>query len=133
MILSDAISLSSVGHRNSALRRRVIKIPTLSLSGKIFLTFNATSELTFKKVKVSDKGQISIPVDVQREIGIKKGDELLLIRKGRKIVLEKPEKVLGILEDEFLDIQDIAEASMSKIWFRKEEDIWNRYLKGSRK
>ena len=91
-----------------------------------------TSELTFKKVKVSDKGQISIPVDVQREIGIKKGDELLLIRKGRKIVLEKPEKVLGILEDEFLDIQDIAEASMSKIWFRKEEDIWNRYLKGSR-
>ena len=92
-----------------------------------------TSELTFKKVKVSDKGQISIPVDVQREIGIKKGDELLLIRKGRKIVLEKPEKVIGLLEDAFLDIQDITEASLSQIWLRKEEDVWNRYLKESKK
>jgi len=92
-----------------------------------------TSELTFKKVKVSDKGQISIPVDVQREIGIKKGDELLLIRKGRKIVLEKPEEVIGMLEDAFLDIQDITEASLSHIWLRKGEDIWNRYLKESKK
>ena len=92
-----------------------------------------TSELTFKKVKVSDKGQISIPADMQREIGIKKGDELLLIRKGRKIVLEKPEKIIGILEDEFLDIRDITEASLSKMWLRKEEDVWNRYLKGNKK
>ena len=92
-----------------------------------------TSELTFKKVKVSDKGQISIPIDMQREIGIKKGDELLLIRKGQKIVLEKPEKVVGVLEDEFLDIQDITEASLSKIWLRKGEDVWNRYLKGRKK
>lgn len=92
-----------------------------------------TSELTFKKVKVSDKGQISIPADMQREIGIKKGDELLLIRKGQKIVIEKPEKVVGMLKDEFLDIQDITEASLSKMWLRKEEDIWNRYLKERRK
>jgi bifunctional DNA-binding transcriptional regulator/antitoxin component of YhaV-PrlF toxin-antitoxin module len=32
----------------------------------------AKNEMTFKKVKVSDKGQISIPEDIQREIGIKK-------------------------------------------------------------
>ena len=92
-----------------------------------------TSELTFKKVKVSDKGQISIPIDMQREIGIKKGDELLLIRKGQKIVLEKPEKVVGVLEDEFLDVHDITEASLSKIWLRKGEDVWNRYLKERKK
>ncbi len=93
----------------------------------------ATSELTFKKVKVSDKGQISIPTDVQREIGIKRGDELLLIRKGRKIVLEKPDAVIELLEDEFADIQSIAEASLGPIWFRKEEDIWNQYLKARKK
>ena len=92
-----------------------------------------TSELTFKKVKVSDKGQISIPVDVQREIGIKKGDELLLIRKGKKIVLEKQEEVIRMLEDAFLDIQDITEASLSQIWLSKKEDVWNRYLKESKK
>ena len=89
----------------------------------------ATSELTFKKVKVSDKGQISIPMDVQREIGIKKGDELILIRKGRKIILEKSERVIELLEDEFADIESITEASLGRIWSKREEDIWNQYLK----
>ncbi len=89
----------------------------------------ATRELTFKKVKVSDKGQISIPTEVQREIGIKKGDELLLIRKGRRIVLEKPDRVIELLEDEFADIQRITEASLGRIWLKREEDIWNQYLK----
>ena len=92
-----------------------------------------TSELSFRKVKVSDKGQISIPVDMQREIGIKKGDELLLIKKGKKLVLEKPEKVIGMLEAAFVDVQDITEASLSQIWLGKEEDVWNRYLKESKK
>ena len=92
-----------------------------------------TSELTFKKVKVSDKGQISIPTDMRREIGIKKGDELLLIRKGRKIVLEKPEGVIGLLEDEFADMQSITEASLRRIWLKREEDVWNQYLRARKK
>ncbi len=90
-------------------------------------------ELTFKKVKVSDKGQISIPIDVQREIGIKKGDELLLIRKGHKIVLEKPERVLELLEDEFADVQTLTESALSELWLDKREDVWNRYLRARKK
>lgn len=89
-------------------------------------------ELTFKKVKVSDKGQISIPIDIQREIGISRGDELLLIRKGRKIVLEKPEKINEILEGEFVDLQGLGEESLKKIWLKKGEDVWDEYLKGRR-
>ena len=92
-----------------------------------------TNELTFKKVKVSDKGQISIPVDVQREVGIKKGDELLLIRKGAKIVLEKSEKIAEVLEDELTDVRGYTEASLGQLWLRKEEDVWNQYLKPTKK
>src|SRR2546422_11553191 len=87
-----------------------------------------TSELTFKKVKVSDKGQISIPVDVQRQGGIRKGDELLLIRKGKKIFLEKSDKITEMLEDKFDDMQDVAEASLGQIWLKKEEDISNQVV-----
>ena len=90
-----------------------------------------TSELTFKKVKVSDKGQISLPMEIQREVGIKKGDELLLIRKGQKIVLEKPRGFIKVLEGEFADLQDISEASLRRMWLTKKEDIWDRYLKAS--
>jgi AbrB family looped-hinge helix DNA binding protein len=93
----------------------------------------SANELTFKKVRVSDKGQISIPADIQREIGIKKGDELLLFRKGRKILLEKPDKVLELLADEFADIQGFAEESLAEIWGKKSEDVWNQYLKPGKK
>ena len=102
---------------------------------KDFLTRNEsmTSELTFKKVKVSDKGQISIPMEIQREVGIKKGDELLLIRKGQKIVLEKPGRIVEVLNDELADLQGISEASLRRMWLRKKENVWDRYLKASNK
>lgn len=93
----------------------------------------STDELTFKKVKVSDKGQISIPVDVQRRIGITKGDELLLITKGGKIVLEKPSRVAELLEDEFADLRTITETSLGRLWLNKKDDVWERYLEERKK
>jgi AbrB family looped-hinge helix DNA binding protein len=92
-----------------------------------------TAEVTFKKVKVSDKGKISIPVDMQKLIGLKKGDELLLIRKGRKIVLERPDRIMQALEDEFEDVRSVTEGQLAKLWLRREENVWNRYLKGKTK
>jgi AbrB family looped-hinge helix DNA binding protein len=93
----------------------------------------AASELTFKKVKVSDKGQISIPMDLQREMGIGKGDELLLVRKGRRIVLEKPARVLELLEDEFADLQALTEEGLERLWLNRNDEVWNKYLKARRK
>lgn len=88
----------------------------------------ASDELTFKKVKVTDKGQISIPVEVQRRVGIAKGDELLLIAKGRRIVLEKPARMAELLEDEFADLQTVSEESLKKLWLNKADDVWNQYF-----
>ena len=91
------------------------------------------SKLTFKKVKVSDKGQTSLPVEIQREMGIKKGDELLLISKDEKIVLEKTGRIAQALEDEFVDLQEITEASLRRMWLSKREDVWDTYLKANEK
>lgn len=82
------------------------------------------NELQFKTIKVSQKGQIAIPADVQRKLGIKKGDELLMIRKGSKIVLEKPEKVARKLNDEFKDVERISELSLKKLWLNKDDYVW---------
>jgi AbrB family looped-hinge helix DNA binding protein len=90
-------------------------------------------DIEFKTIKVSCKGQIAIPSDIQKEIGIKKGDELLLIRKGRKIVLEKPDKIAKKIKDEFKDLQVLSERSLRKFWINKEDEIWNQYLKSGRK
>jgi len=45
-----------------------------------------------KIVKVTDKGQISIPISIRESADIKKGDELLMIESGRTILIEKVRK-----------------------------------------
>lgn len=90
-------------------------------------------DIEFKTIKVSQKGQISIPSDIQRELGIKKGDDLLLIRKGEKIVLEKPEKITKRMKDEFKDLQIFSERSLKRLWLNKKDEIWNYYLKSGKK
>lgn len=42
-----------------------------------------------EKVKVTRKYQVTIPKEVRESIGVKVGDELLVSRNERRIVLEK--------------------------------------------
>jgi AbrB family looped-hinge helix DNA binding protein len=43
-----------------------------------------SQQVRFKTIKVSEKGQIAIPAEIQREMEISKGDEHLLIRRERR-------------------------------------------------
>ena len=85
--------------------------------------------LELKTVKVSQKGQIVIPISIQRELKIKKGDELLLVKKGKKIMLEKSQRFTRSIEGEFKDLLALSENTMEKLWDNKEDEIWNEYLK----
>jgi bifunctional DNA-binding transcriptional regulator/antitoxin component of YhaV-PrlF toxin-antitoxin module len=69
------------------------------------------------------------PSDIQKEIGIKKGDEIILIRKGQKLVLVKPDRIAKSLQGEFADVQFQSEQSLRKLWLNKGDEIWNQYLK----
>jgi AbrB family looped-hinge helix DNA binding protein len=89
----------------------------------------ATDELKLRLIKVSAKGQITLPSDIQKEIGIRKGDEILLIRKGEKIILEKAERAARKFKDEFRDVQFLSERSLRKLWKNKGDEVWNQYLK----
>ena len=88
----------------------------------------ASSDLTFKKAKVSDRGKISIQIEMHREMGIKEGDELLLIGKGRKIILEKPRKIAVILEDRSPDLPALSEESLKELGLGEGDEAWDRYL-----
>ncbi len=67
---------------------------------------------------------VAIPADIQKRMGIKKGDGLLLISKCKKIVLEK----MTHLKDEFKEVEAFSELSLKKIWFNKKYDVWDQYL-----
>jgi bifunctional DNA-binding transcriptional regulator/antitoxin component of YhaV-PrlF toxin-antitoxin module len=68
-------------------------------------------------------------VEIQHELGSRKGDDLLLIKKGDNIILEKPKAVECAFHDEFEDVQQISEFSPKKLWMNKDDEVWNSYLK----
>jgi AbrB family looped-hinge helix DNA binding protein len=76
-----------------------------------------------KIIKVTDKGQISIPVEIRNSIGIVTGDELIAVRNGETLCLRK------IKKEEFRDMLKLSEISLKKMWDNKEDEIWNTYLK----
>ena len=72
-----------------------------------------------KIVKVTNKGQISIPVDFRNSVGISTGDDLFVIQNGRTILIEK------IKESDFKDLLKHSEKIADKLWNNKEDEIWN--------
>ena len=87
------------------------------------------NNLKFRSIKVSAKGRITLPSDMQKEMGIKKGDEIILVRKGEKIILEKSERITNSLKNEFVDIKSLSEQSLRKLWLNKDDEIWKQYVK----
>lgn len=85
--------------------------------------------MEIKTVKVSEKGQIAIPVSIRNKIGIGEGDELLLFESDGKILLEKSSKFSKSIEDNFEDILKYNEDSLKEVWDNKEDDIWVSYLR----
>ena len=81
--------------------------------------------IKFKTVKVSDKGQIAIPSDIRKEMKIRKGEELLLVKKGDKLLVEKSSKVSKRFANEFNFMVKHAEAVAQKLWNNKEDEIWD--------
>lgn len=55
--------------------------------------FSVNEPAKLKTVNVSAKGQIAIPADVRKMLGIKKGDRLLLTAASKKILLEKSNEI----------------------------------------
>ena len=72
-----------------------------------------------KIVKVTDKGQISLPIKFREHANIKKGDSLLMIRKGKTIILKEIE------ESKFKDLLKHSESVAKKLWDNKEDEVWN--------
>lgn len=76
-----------------------------------------------RSIKVSEKGQIAIPLDIRKQAGINKGDSLILIQENGKIMLEKESKKL---KDDFSDLLKHSEVVAEELWRNKEDEIWDK-------
>ncbi len=75
-----------------------------------------------KTVKVSDKGQIAIPIEIRELIGINKGDNLILVQEKNKILIEKDSERL---KEDFNDLLKHSEKVAEELWRNKEDEIWD--------
>jgi len=84
--------------------------------------------MELKTLKVSDKGQISIPQSIRNTMNISQGDELVLLAIEGKILLEKANSVSEKIKDDFEDIVEFNNQSLKEVWDNKDDKIWNSYL-----
>ena len=86
-------------------------------------------KMILKTVKVTEKGQIAIPLEIRNQAKINKGDELIVFNVDDKILLEKSKKISIYMEDDFKDMLKLSEKTLRKLWDNKEDEIWGRYDK----
>lgn len=75
--------------------------------------------MELKIVKVTDKGQISLPVKVRESMNIDNGDELIVMTNDNSIVLKKLKK------SDFRDLLKHSEKTANKLWNNGEDEVWN--------
>ena len=72
-----------------------------------------------KIIRVTDKGQISLPISLREELAIEQGDQLLVTSSSDTIVLRK------IRKKDFSDLLKHSEKVAQKIWDNKDDEIWD--------
>lgn len=69
--------------------------------------------------KVTSKGQITIPIDIRKKLGIKEGDKVLFIEDGDKIMLVN--STLMALRE----AQDAFKGEAERLGLKDEQDVVN--------
>lgn len=81
--------------------------------------------LELTTVKVSEKGQIAIPVKVRDDMRIKKGDTLIIIQEGEKMIVQKANHIKSSLGKEFNHLLKHADDVAKRFWGTKADDVWD--------
>ncbi len=83
----------------------------------------------FTTVTLSDKGQISIPKKVRQHLGLKKGEELVLMEENGRIILEQAvhlvRKLVLLEKSESLTNMLVSERTLAKDWSNADDERWN--------
>ena len=84
-------------------------------------------------INVSSRGQIVIPEEFRRSLGIKKGSRLVLMEKEGGLIIKKEQELVKHLQEstrqEDMGWLALAEQSLRDVWDNeKDEHVWGKYL-----
>jgi bifunctional DNA-binding transcriptional regulator/antitoxin component of YhaV-PrlF toxin-antitoxin module len=78
-----------------------------------------------KTVKVSAKGQITLPVEALRAMKARKGTELLLVQQGDHLVLVRAGDVGKRVLDELGGFEALAAPAFADLWDNPADEVWD--------
>ena len=67
--------------------------------------------------RITAKGQITIPIEIRKSLGVKEGDKVVFIKGDNGIMLANSNKIA------WENIQNAMEGEAEKAGFRTEEDV----------
>ena len=89
---------------------------------------NSSSSRKMKTVNVNDRGQLVIPEEFRKDLGIKGATTLVMIEKEGELLLKKESEVLKTIEDEDRFWRGVSAAGMEEAW-SKEDEVWEKFYK----
>jgi bifunctional DNA-binding transcriptional regulator/antitoxin component of YhaV-PrlF toxin-antitoxin module len=78
-----------------------------------------------KTVRVSAKGQVTLPVEALRAMNVRKGTDFILIQEGDRIVLAKAVSVGRRTLDEFGGWEGLSAPAFSDLWDNDSDAVWD--------
>ena len=93
---------------------------------------NMNEDKKIRTVKVNERGQIVIPEEIRKDLGISKFSTLIMIENKDQIILKKESSVLKDIENENNFLGDLTEESLKRAW-DKEDEIWDKIYKKEEK
>ena len=73
----------------------------------------------FGMSRVTPKGQVTIPIEMRRQLGIKEGDRIVFISKGNSIILANATIAA------FKELQDAFEGEAERLGLNDVQDVVN--------
>ncbi len=75
---------------------------------------------------MSEKGQFAIPVDIRRRLNIRKGEKLLIVVRGRKVLIEKSDDLSKRIGEDFKHLLALSEKTAEKLWENEKDAVWDK-------
>ncbi len=79
-----------------------------------------------RTVNVNERGQIVIPEDIRRDLGIIDSTTLVMIERGGEILIRKEIDVLSALDDDSF-WKSVAKESLKQVW--DNDSAWDKIAK----
>jgi len=71
----------------------------------------------FDVSRVTSKGQVTIPIDMRRQLGIKEGDKVVFFNEGNRIV------IANAAMEAFADLQKAFIGEAKRVGLKNEDDV----------